>query len=62
MYKFEFIPNDYDDVSNSYYHHIIVEKDRNDLTVDEVADLFKYFLLAVGFSKETIEEVLEPDP
>jgi hypothetical protein len=61
MFRFEFIPNGTRE-ENYYYSHIIVEKDRNDLTIDEVADLFTSFLLAVGYSKETIETVLDTEP
>lgn len=52
MYKFEQVPT-----TNEFEHRVLVEFEADH--IDDVLENLKYFLLAVGFSPETIKERLD---
>lgn len=55
MIKFSFIPDD--DKSNNY-HTVIITKYGNDHSLDEVIELFREFVLGIGYHPDNVKDYL----
>ena len=56
MIRFEFIPEDDED---NFYHTVFLTKKGNDLGLTEVVELFRDFVMAMGYHPESVEKMLE---